>query len=172
MLSTVNLETVRVTNVQGLPYGIAYGCQRMFVTFSKPSKLEIREPNGALIKKVLLYLGDPRSVSVTRQGHILISNKDTIVRIDKENKVNYYRPSHVKTPRGLLSLANGSVLICDKDIDAVMHQTGPDLSTLIRDGRISRPVSLLWDEDKALLYVSCDTAKDQFDNTIKVFRFE
>ena len=40
MLSTVNLETVRVTNVQGLPYGIAYGCQRMFVTFSKPSKLE------------------------------------------------------------------------------------------------------------------------------------
>lgn len=177
------LKSIRKIPLYGRCHGVAYFQDKIIVSFIAPPSLHFYDIRGTLLKAVEFgNLKGMYHISISKvEGNILVSNAETnvVVKVDMDAKiVGTFKHAELETPRGLSANEDGSVFVCSKKKNAVLR-VSPDFKhfsvMMKRDDHfkgIKNPCAVVHDAKNSLLYVSCNTSRDKYDNFVKVFQLE
>ena len=166
------LSLLRSISVNGECYGIASVDSNIVVSYGSPSKIEIMNVTGRVMKTVTkgsryerMYTG-PEYIAVGRElseEKIYRSNFETsiITKVSIKGKVlGKYKHTQFRDILGLICVGEGQGLICNSGRNTVdvVRNDGMDAVTLLdRTHGIERPRALCFCPEQATLYVSSDT---------------
>ena len=156
-------------SVSGHCYGIGLVGYNLVVSYSTPSKVEIMEYTGRVIKTITTdnsgynLFSYPRSITVGREKsgemiYVSDSGTNTITKLSVKGKIlGTYKHKNWCHIFGLTCVGEGQVLVCNgigNTVD-VVSDDGKDIVTLLDSTHgIEKPRALCYCPSQATLYVS------------------
>lgn len=169
------LKMKHTINTEGQCYGICYYQDKLVVTFSTPRKLEVLDMKGKVMKR---FTPDTTRANIFHDPAYVQANDTSIfvsdVGISEIIKLNWQgeitgRFGRLETPTGLGMLGDGSLLVCDRDINTIHRVSGDCKASSVFLQGMTCPCAVYVDDKERKLYISRCTPDGQYNNSILAF---